>query len=162
MSWLYENKPFLANSANHYGFVYYIVYECGKHYIGQKSFGKRAMLAARKDGIQRENSVRIQKRKPMTKEDLEARSTTQIRNNVKTKLVTFDVVTKESDWKTYEGSSDDTADLVIKEKHIMHLCSSKRNMTYMEAKMLFLNEALEDETYINKNIVGKFYRGNLT
>ena len=161
MNWLYENKPFLENLDNHFGFIYYISYECGKHYIGQKAFGARSTLAARKNGIQRENSVRIQKRKPMTKEDLDARSKAQIRTGVKTKLVPFDVVTKSSKWESYEGSSEDTVDLIIKEKHIMHLCTSKRNMTYMEAKLLFLNEVLEDDNYVNKSILGTFHKGKL-
>ena len=161
MNWLHENKPFLTNSANYYGFVYYIEYECGSKYIGQKAFLSKSTLAARKDGVQRENSVRIHKRKPMDKKDLEARSTTQKRNNVKYKLVPYDVIYKESDWKKYEGSSEDTTELIIKEKHIMHLCTSKRNMTYMEAKMLFLNETLEDETYVNKSILGTFHKGKL-
>lgn len=161
MEWLYEGKPFTGNLDNHFGFIYYIEYECGKHYIGQKAFGTRSTLAARKDGVQRENSIRIQKRKPMTKEDLEARSKAQIRTNVKTKLVPFDVVMKESKWQNYEGSSEDAKDFVVKEKHIMHLCPSKRNMTYMETKLLFLNEVLEDENYINKSILGTFHKGKL-
>ena len=161
MIWLYNDKPFTENVDNHFGFIYYIEYECGSKYIGQKAFVGKTTLEARKNGIQRDNSIRIHKRKPMTKEDLEARSTAQIRTNVKNKSVAYDVVYKETDWKTYDGSSKETEGLVIKEKHIMHLCSSKRNMTYMETKMLFINEVLEDETYINGNILGKFYKDNL-
>ena len=161
MNWLYEDKPFLTNLDNHFGFIYYIEYECGKCYIGCKTFSTRSTLAARKNGIQRENSTRIHKRKPMTKEELETRSKTQVRTNVKTKLVPFDIITKESNWKTYNGSSEDTKELIIKEKHIMHLCPSKRNMTYMEVKMLFLNDVLEDEMYVNQNIAGTFYKDNL-
>lgn len=161
MDWLYEGEPYTEWDLESYGFIYFIEYECGKYYIGQKVFGTRSTLAARKDGIQRPNSIRIQKRKPMTKKELEERSKTQIRTNVKTKLVQYDVVTKESDWEKYEGSSKNTEGLVVVEKHIMHLCSSKRNMTYMETKLLFLNEVLEDENYINDNILGKFYKGKL-
>ena len=161
MDWLYEERPFTENEFDSYGFVYYIEYECGKHYIGQKSFGRKTTLPARKNGIQRENSTRIQRRKPMTIEELAGRTKAQRRTNVKSKLVPYDVVIKENDWRTYEGSSDDVKDLVIKAKHIMHLCPTKRNLTYMETKLLFLNEVLEDENYVNKSILGTFHKGRL-
>ena len=156
MDWLYEERPFTQNEQDSYGFVYYIEYECGKHYIGMKTFAGKKTLPAKKNGELREGAIRIQKRVTLTEEEL-----LTARKGQKSKLGQFDVVFTESDWKTYEGSSKLTVDLVIKTKHIMHLCPTKRNMSYMEVKMLFMNEVLEDENFINDNILGKFFKDNL-
>lgn len=159
-TWLYKGRPFKDNKRGHYGFIYHIIYECGKEYIGQKAFLSKQTLPAKKDGIPRPNSERVNKRKPMTREDLFKRNKAQVRQGVKSKLVPYDVVSKESNWKTYNGSSQNAKGLKIKEKHIIHLCPTKRNMTYMETKLLFENNVLEEGTnFINDNILGKFYVG---
>jgi len=159
-TWLYKGRPFRENRRNDYGFIYHIKYECGKEYIGQKIFVSRTTTPAKKDGSLRPNSERIQKRKPMTATDLRNRTKAQIRTNVKSKLVPYDIVSKESNWKTYNGSTKNSKGLKIKEKHIIYLCPTKRNMTYMETKLLFENDVLaEDTNFINDNILGKFYVG---
>lgn len=67
------------------------------------------------------------------------------------------VSTKESNWKTYVGSSKLNAGLIIASKEILHLCSNKRTATYMEHKELFCREAIESNLYNNANIGGKFF-----
>ena len=67
------------------------------------------------------------------------------------------VSTKESNWKTYVGSSKLNAGLVIASKEILHLCSNKRTATYMEHKELFCRGAIESNLYNNANIGGKFF-----
>ena len=159
-AWLYRGRPFRENKRNDYGFIYHIKYVCGKEYIGQKIFISKTTIRARKDGVPRPNSERVNKRYKMTREELANRTKTQLRTDVKTKLVPYDIISKESNWKTYKGSSKNTVGLKIKEQHIIHLCPTKRNMTYMETKILFANDVLsEDNKFVNDNILGKFYVG---
>lgn len=75
-------------------------------------------------------------------------------------------VKKESDWKSYTGSIKDA---VYNEKRkagtifpvtriIMKFCVSDHY--YQEAKLQFKLNVLEDPTYYNTNIMGKFFRGS--
>jgi hypothetical protein len=73
-------------------------------------------------------------------------------------------VEKESDWKTYYGSQENIKKLVKEGKvedfkrEILYLASNKKMLTYIETKLLFLNEVLERDEYLNGNILGSFYR----
>ena len=67
----------------------------------------------------------------------------------------------ESKWKSYVGSSKNTADKKIKSKTILHLCSNKRTATYLEAKEILCRSALESDMYLNQNCLGKFYENCL-
>lgn len=145
MKWNYQNKE--VNSASDLpedvmGFVYVIEYSDGTYYFGQKNMFKSMTLNALKNGETREGARRVGKNKDG-------------------KRVYFDVVTKESNWLTYEGSSEVTKDLVISDKIIMTVAYNKRQLTYLEAKTLFNEEALEDEQCHNLNILGKFFKGNI-
>ncbi len=78
------------------------------------------------------------------------------------------LVTKESDWKTYYGSNKQIMEIVESGKQdefkreILHICYSKKQMTYLETKLLFVNEVLEkQEEYYNDHISGHFYRKDL-
>jgi hypothetical protein len=44
------------------------------------------------------------------------------------------------------------------ERIIIEICYSKIELTYKEVKHQFINEVLEDESYLNNNILGKFYK----
>lgn len=72
-------------------------------------------------------------------------------------------VVKESDWKTYYGSSAEIKSLPKEEmlRHILKLCKTSKQLTYWETKYLFQYNVLEDDRYINDNILGKFYRKDL-
>lgn len=41
---------------------------------------------------------------------------------------------------------------------IIEICYSKISLTYCECKHLFINKVLEEESYLNNNILGKFYK----
>ena len=41
---------------------------------------------------------------------------------------------------------------------ILEICYSKIELTYKEVKHQFINEVLEEESYLNNNILGKFYK----
>ena len=72
------------------------------------------------------------------------------------------VVIKESDWKTYTGSSQKfnnlQKDSPVKERKILKLCTSKRDMSYYETKYQFKHNVLENTMYANENILGKFFK----
>jgi len=64
---------------------------------------------------------------------------------------------KESNWRTYEGSSKLTEDKIIHSKVILHLTTDKRTMTYLEQKELFCVDAAVNPNCVNENIGGKFF-----
>jgi hypothetical protein len=72
-------------------------------------------------------------------------------------------IVKESDWKTYYGSAAEIKVLPKDEmnRYVLKLCKTKKELTYWETKMLFQYNVLEDDRYINDNILGKFYRKDL-
>jgi hypothetical protein len=72
-------------------------------------------------------------------------------------------VIKESDWKTYYGSATEIKSLPKEEmlRHVLKLCKNSKQLTYWETKYLFQYNVLEDDHYINDNILGKFYRKDL-
>jgi hypothetical protein len=71
----------------------------------------------------------------------------------------------ESNWKTYTGSCVDLNIDIAKgheiEKEIIHLCCTKKQMTYYELKHQLLENVLERDDSYNSNIMGKFFRRDL-
>jgi hypothetical protein len=43
-------------------------------------------------------------------------------------------------------------------REILRICYSQMELTYQEAKALFVEEVLENDMYLNQNILGKFYK----
>ena len=74
---------------------------------------------------------------------------------------TYEYVRKDNDWREYVGSCKDTEGLIPIYKEILEFARSNRELTYMEAKVMFARGALEDEDCLNGNIMGKFFRDNL-
>ena len=76
-------------------------------------------------------------------------------------------VVKESDWLTYYGSHEKIKTLLKENKHndfkreILEFAFNKKHLTYLETKYLFCNNVLENEEYINDNILGKFFKKDL-
>ena len=67
-------------------------------------------------------------------------------------------VTKESDWLSYRSSSEIVKNWQSITKRILVYAYSKKDLTYLETKYLFKEEALEDHNCMNSNILGKFFR----
>tara|TARA_B100000575_G_C22471771_1_gene314155 strand:- start:19 stop:426 length:408 start_codon:yes stop_codon:yes gene_type:complete len=73
----------------------------------------------------------------------------------------------ESDWKKYYGSHDKIKSLLKENKHddfkreILEFAFNKKQLTYLETKYLFNNNVLENNEFINDNILGKFFRKDL-
>lgn len=119
--WIYKDKEFTSDDIEDYvGFVYILTDQTnGKKYLGKKTLVSKRKLPPLKGKTRR-----------------------------RTKLV-------ESDWQTYYGSNDEIKSLVEQgggdrfHREIIHLCKSKGEMTYMEAKLQFDYEVLlkPDEWY---------------
>lgn len=161
MTWTFEGKPFTEFPSDMYGFCYLISYTDGTFYIGKKAVYSEVTLPMLKTGIPRPGSKPLLKRTPMTPEELAARTKVQVKTNVKSTLTQYDVVRKEMPWKKYKGSSKLTTGKTIISKEIIALCPTKRNLTYMEVKAMFYYEVLEDDMFLNENILAKFFKGNL-
>lgn len=71
------------------------------------------------------------------------------------------VVRKESDWKTYYGSSEEVKALVESgnsfKREILHLCKTKGEMSYMEAKLQFQYDVLLRDDFYNEFIGCKIH-----
>ena len=77
---------------------------------------------------------------------------------------TTQVVQKESDWKTYYGSTKQIVELIKGGKQedftreILQFVFNKKLLTYHECKYLFSYGVLENpDKWMNDNILGKFY-----
>jgi len=75
---------------------------------------------------------------------------------------------KESDWKTYCGSSDAVKTLVEEngldhfEREILHLCKSKGEMSYIEMREQIVRDVLlKPDEYLNGFVGGKIHRNHL-
>ncbi len=77
------------------------------------------------------------------------------------RLKTYEMIVRDNDWRMYTGSCKDTKDYIPIYKEIICFAPSKTALTYMETKIMFQRGALEDESCLNANIMGKFYRGRL-
>jgi len=119
------------------GFVYMITDSNGKKYIGRKTLFS---IRKRKFG-KKESALITDKRKKL-----------------------YEMVKKESDWKSYTGSNKELNEeiangLEIVKKEILHYGFNKKQMSYLETKELFLREVLEPHTeYWNSNINGTYFR----
>lgn len=161
LEWFYEGQPVDELPENTHGFIYRLTLVGNKFYIGKKNCLKKLTLPALKSGEIRPGAERILKRKPMTLDELGERSVRQMRDRVMSKLVPFDVLYKTSGWKAYTSSSDDINPSQIIYKEILEFAPTKRSLTYLEEKHQFLNNVLEDDTYLNQNIGGRYFRGKL-
>ena len=78
------------------------------------------------------------------------------------------IVIKESDWKTYYGSSEDLKTLVEKAgednyyREILRLCKTKGECSYYEAKEQFERDVLLRDDYYNEFIGCKIHSKHLS
>ncbi len=66
----------------------------------------------------------------------------------------------ESNWKTYTGSNVESKKWNIEDcyREIMYICFNRTMMSYRETMLQFKENVLEDDNYINDNILGKYYK----
>lgn len=138
MTWI-KNDGTAINSIEDFpdgcfGFVYLIETESGKKYIGKKQL------------------VSIRKKK-FGKKKLAAMTDKRLKP--------YDLIEKESDWKNYYSSSDEIKEEIkngVKvTRTVIDYAFSKYHLTYLETKYQFIHGVIENELYLNDNILGKFY-----
>jgi len=134
--WLYKDKEINSIEdmpADTFGFVYLVTHTpSGKKYLGKKQLISNRTLPPLK-GSKRKRKIQ-----------------------------------KESDWKTYYGSQTEVKQLVKESQDMLEFvreirifASTKKQLTYFETKLQFVNEVLENDEYLNSNILGKFFRKDL-
>ena len=69
-------------------------------------------------------------------------------------------VLKDVPFVKYEGSHK-VEGLTVKSKTILYQCKGKKAATYIECALLFGNNAIFEDEYINENISGKFFDNDL-
>lgn len=127
--WTYKGQLFESNQIEEYvGFVYLITdLSNNKKYVGKKNFWAIRKLPPLK-GKTRKRTVK-----------------------------------KESDWQDYFGSSEQVKLLVESQgrnnftREILHLCNTKGEMSYLEAKEQFDREVLFSDEYYNQFIGCKIH-----
>lgn len=145
MNWVYNDKEITDINdfpENCIGFVYRIIYINDKFYIGQKSLYRTMNVPVGKRSI--------------------GKITDSFKKRRNGKLVEYHTVKKESNWKLYNGSFGAKDSLEIRKKEIIAFCYKKIHLLYKETKYLFAYNALENDMCLNTNILGKFYKSNIT
>ena len=151
-TWTYQGRVITSISdmpEDTYGFIYEVTYKpTGVKYIGKKV-------------LYFERNKRLGKKALNTLREERAEKGLRGRVPIKQKVIS------ESDWVDYFGSQKEILTLSKEdnagenwEKRILQFVPSKKLLTYYETKYLFKNGILEDKdsTYINDNILGKFFR----
>ena len=137
MKWLYKNNEINEISdlpKDAFGFIYQTTHlPTNKKYIGKKSL----MYNLKKKLGKKEKLLWEGKGRPPV----------------------YKRVLKESDWKNYYGSHS-----FIKEaneedlkREILEIAYHKKELTYLECKYQFVLGVLESKSYLNDNILGKFF-----
>ena len=131
MNWLYEGKEITELEdfpENTFGFVYQITHlPTGKKYIGKKQ-----LVYTQKKRIGKKEKKRIKEEKKLKGE--------------RAISPTFKYVKKESDWKTYYGSSKEVEELLTEgtekdfKREIICYGFTKKQLNYLETKYLFVRE----------------------
>jgi len=132
--WMYKGKEFTSEDIGEYqGFVYQIT----DTFNGMKYIGKKGLISKRKLP-----PLKGKKRK-------------------RTKIV-------ETDWKTYYGSSEWVTNLIEESgkdrftREILHLCTTKGEQSYIEAKLQFEFEVLlKPDEYYNRFIGCKLHANHV-
>lgn len=148
MYWIYKGEvvPEDEVSDRHFGFIYKIEYKGLDGdiytYYGRKEFFSYITLTALKNGNKRDNHLKFFNKN---------------KNGKRTKM---EMLRKESDWRTYNGSCKDVPQgLEIVSKEILKLCKTKTDLTHWENYYLYTNLVLFNSKCLNRNIGGKIFCG---
>ena len=140
MSWTYNGNHITETSdmpEGTIGFIYKITNgETGQYYIGKK------------------NVLSVTKRK-FGKREISKLTDRRIKH--------WELVKKESDWKTYRSSNTivKTWDVDRIKLEILRFCKSKKSLSYYELQEQFAHDVLADSNAMNENLLGKFFRRDL-
>ncbi len=140
MSWIYKGHVFedkhIPDGA--IGFVYCM----SVHYNGKQYFyiGKKNFSSNRRQNLAKKDLPKDKRKK------------------------SYKVISKLC-YQDYFSSNDVLKRLHAKgvdiKREILNICFSKSELTYHECKQLFIRNVLEDDKYLNGNILGRFYKQKL-
>ena len=139
MHWKYNDEPYTdKHDESLYGFIYCVYFEGsdGKVY---KYYGKKKWFSEKKKHFGKKRLAEVTDKR----------------------LKTYEMVVSENDWKSYIGSCKDTKDYIPIYKEIICFARTQRELTWLEAKVMFQRGSLEDDECLNGNLLGKFFKGNL-
>lgn len=142
MSWIYQGKEFTEINIpeNGIGFIYHMSVILNGNtyaYIGKKNFFSNVKKKLGKKALALVTDKRLKK---YTKE-------------------------QKANFENYYSSNQQLKEAhkagVIIKREILLICYSATELTYQECRYLFCNDCIIDDKYLNSNILGKFYRGNI-
>jgi hypothetical protein len=144
MGWIYKGSSITElrdMPKGTIGFIYKITNgKTGEYYIGKKN-----VLSTRKRNFgKKEIALLTDKR-----------------------LKTYEMITKESDWRVYRSSNKQVQDWFKDvdndqlELKILRFCSNTKSLTYYELQEQFTHDVLGDALALNDNLLGKFFRKDL-
>ena len=126
MTWLYQNTPVETLPDSCVGFVYLITNNLtGRKYIGKK----------------------LAKFSKTTYKTIKLKNGTKKKKKIRSKI--------DSDWREYYGSSDhltkdiETLGAENFKREILYYCTSKAELSYLEAREQFDRKVLETDDYYN-------------
>ena len=137
MSWIYQHKEFTEDMIpdGAVGFVYQmdvILDGERKSYIGKKNFFADVKTKLSKKALSTDKRKKTYKR---------------VRKTV---------------YQNYYSSNEKLKAAhkagVIINRTIVHICYSKAELSYQEVKYQFMNSVLENDRWLNANILGRFYK----
>lgn len=156
--WIYQGKEITCledipeEHRNSYGFIYNIVSESGREYIGSKVLKHSVNRIVGKRELLKKGKKAFRKRKSKT-------------GKKKGEWIYYEDLNKESDWVTYTGSSDelnkDIKNGVEVTKYILEFVEKKGHLLYRETKNIMCTNALEEEKFYNQHAIKKFYKKNI-
>ena len=155
MTWTYNGQPITELKdmpEDVFGFIYKITNgKTDEYYIGKKQ-----VVSVRKRNFGKKEIAALEDKR----------------------MKKYEMVHKESDWKTYRSSNLDVKmwfisnEVALKEDNrdeindqlelrILRFCSNKKSLTYYELQEQFAHDVLGDELALNDNLLGKFFRKDL-
>ena len=139
MTWTYNNEEYnTKHDENLHGFIYCVYFEAEDGNV-YKYYGKKKWFSERKKHYGKKRLAEVTDKR----------------------LKTYEIIVADNDWRSYTGSCKDTKDYIPIYKEIICFAKSQRELTYLEAKVMFQRGALEDDECLNGNLLGKFFKGNL-
>jgi len=165
--WIYEDKEIHSHDDLDplcSDIVYCITYTDGSLYIGKKTVRSHSVLPTRK--TKGRLNARLITRHVLRDEDGKiitskaARKAARARG-LKAKAEFYEEVFTDKPFLKYEGSSAETEGYEIARKDIIYQCAGKKTATYLEAMLLFNENAIFDDQYLNSNILGTMFDNSL-
>ena len=161
MSWIYEGKAISKISdlpkdkQNSFGFIYCIVLNHGGQsyeYYGRKNFFSVRTKRASKKQVEERGKSAFRRKK-------------QKKGKGAGEWYYYEEVRKEMNWNDYNSSSKEVLKMIKNgahfTKYIVQLVEKESMMNYYECKHQFCSGVLEEERFLNGNILGRFHKKNI-